>query len=255
MKCAICLNELIACFQKNILNRYTVTYYSCEKCGFLQTEDPFWLSEAYTVAVHKMDIGLLSRCAYNSTRTRDIIYKYFQKDARFLDYGGGYGVFTRMMRDGGINFCHFDPHCDNLFAFGFGLDEAEVMINNYELITAFEVIEHLKDPLGFFDNCLKITDNILFSTELTPDNKKDAENWWYLAPQFGQHIAFYMKKTLQLIADKNKCHYYTDGVSLHLFCKTKKNSLNKFLKKRTFKLPKDSLLIADFNYLLQHQQE
>ncbi len=40
----------------------------------------------------------------------------------FLDYAGGYGVFTRLMRDIGFDFYWHDPYTQNLFANGFEKD-------------------------------------------------------------------------------------------------------------------------------------
>jgi hypothetical protein len=50
---------------------------------------------------------------------------------------GGYGMFVRLMRDGGFDFHREDPLCDNLFAQGFDRQDD----GTFELVTAFEVFE------------------------------------------------------------------------------------------------------------------
>jgi len=58
-----------------------------------------------------------------------------------LDYGGGHGVFVRIMRDFGFDFRWSDCYATNIYARGF---EGDVHLR-HELVTAFEVFEHLVD--------------------------------------------------------------------------------------------------------------
>lgn len=61
MKCKIC-NNLIENFDKaKVLNKYDVQYYRCPNCGFISTEEPYWLDEAYSSAIACTDIGLIMR--------------------------------------------------------------------------------------------------------------------------------------------------------------------------------------------------
>ncbi len=41
--------------------KYEVQYYRCPECYFAQTEDPYWLDEAYQNALNLSDTGLLFR--------------------------------------------------------------------------------------------------------------------------------------------------------------------------------------------------
>ncbi|MGI8637484.1 MAG: hypothetical protein ACR2KZ_18970 [Segetibacter sp.] len=103
-------------FNKLIFHRHDVKYYQCESCGFIQTEEPFWLDEAYSSAITTLDLGLLQRNLLLVPITSAIILQFFNPSSSFVDYGGGYGVFTRMMRDKGFNFYRQDPHCENIFS-------------------------------------------------------------------------------------------------------------------------------------------
>jgi len=47
MKCNICTKEANKIFNSVILKKYNINYYYCANCGFLQTEEPYWLNEAY----------------------------------------------------------------------------------------------------------------------------------------------------------------------------------------------------------------
>lgn len=53
MTCKICGKENKFIFKAKILKKYDVSYFHCENCGFLQTEEPHWLSEAYKSPINK----------------------------------------------------------------------------------------------------------------------------------------------------------------------------------------------------------
>lgn len=216
-------------FHAKVLNKYDVPYYQCIQTGFIQAAIPYQLSEAYDSAIAKLDIGLVSRNMQFADRTARLLKKKFNLAAGscFLDYAGGYGLFTRLMRDKGFNFYTTDPYCTNLFAEFHDFKDLEKG-TNFELVTAFEVFEHLYDPLKEIQNMFQYSDNLLFSTEIQPKNIKKLADWWYFVPETGQHISFYTLVSLELIAQKLGKYFYSDGCSLHLFSakKLERNPLN-----------------------------
>jgi hypothetical protein len=218
-------------FTTKVLNKYDVKYYQCEDTGFIQTENPFWLEEAYSSAITKLDIGLISRNETLREVVIPILNNYFDANAKFLDYAGGYGLFTRQMRDRGYDFYHTDKFCQNIFAEYFDLKDT-LPHTKFELATAFEVFEHLSDPAEELKSISEYTDNILFSTVLQPQTPlKSVEDWWYFIPETGQHIALYNEKSLAALGEKFGYHFYTDGISTHLFTK-RKLATNPFTKTR-----------------------
>lgn len=223
-KCKICKIDTMRIFDKKILNKYQVAYFQCSNCNFIQTEEPYWLEEVYKEPINTSDTGLIARNVYLSRFSSVLIYFYFNKNNKFLDYAGGYGIFTRLMRDIGFNFFWQDPFTANLFAKGFEWNKNDKI----ELLTTFECFEHLNDPIKEIEEMLKISDNILFSTEL--NDNKDLENWWYLGTQHGQHIALYSKKTLEYIAKKYNLYLHTNNTTLHLLTKQKKFICIKFIQ-------------------------
>lgn len=214
IRCKVCEAESQNFGKGILLNKYEVDYFQCSNCGFVQTEDPYWLEEAYSDAIASTDIGLVFRNNNLSRKAAHIILNIFDHEAKFLDYGGGYGLFVRMMRDFGFDFYWNDKFCTNLFAKGFEFDESRN--DYYELVTAFEVFEHFINPIEEIENILKISQNILFSTEILPPNNPKPGQWWYYSPHDGQHISIYTIKTLSKIADKYDLNFYSDGASLHL---------------------------------------
>ncbi|WP_449419483.1 methyltransferase domain-containing protein [Phormidium nigroviride] len=214
MKCKICESESFYFANANILNKYDAAYFKCTNCGFVQTEEPYWLEEAYSQPIADTDSGLVFRNYMLARIASNIIAKLFNPEAKFLDCGGGYGLFVRLMRDINYKFFWQDKYCKNIFAQGFeaNLQNAE----NYEAVTSFEVFEHFVNPIAEISEILKYSKNILFSTELLPDSDPKPEEWWYYAPHEGQHISFYTPKSLSILAERLGLNLYSNGSSLHL---------------------------------------
>jgi Glycosyl transferases group 1/Methyltransferase domain len=212
MQCQICNAATHPFGRAKILNKYDVTYFQCSQCRFVQTEAPYWLDEAYAEAITGSDVGLVTRNLRLAEVTKLLISGYFNPDAACLDYGGGYGLFVRLMRDTGFNFFWYDKFCRNLFAEGF----AGTLDRQYEMLTAFELVEHLVDPQAEIAAMLKLSDSLLFSTELLPDSNPTPEQWWYYAPHEGQHIAIHTYQSLQHLAQQLGLNLYSNHQSLHL---------------------------------------
>lgn len=251
MMCKICSSDATLLGKGILLNKYSVSYFQCTNCGFVQTESPYWLPEAYSSAITKADLGLANRNLILSKISKAIIVAFFNKSGSFLDYGSGYGLFVRLMRDKGFNFYWYDKYCDNLFAKGFEKDSN--LSCNYELLTAFEVFEHLESPVIECEQMLKYSQNILFTTNLLPDGPPKPGEWWYYGLEHGQHIALYPYNSLVELGKRFGLNLYSDGKSIHLLTKKSINAkLFKFLCQYKLAvlvdtiLKQPSLIIADY---------
>ncbi|MBE0539750.1 MAG: class I SAM-dependent methyltransferase [Ignavibacterium sp.] len=212
MNCRICNSEATKVFDAKVLNKFSVSYFKCGKCCALFTEKPYWLDEAYARTINLSDTGLLARNLYFSQIISVLLFFEFDRNAKYLDYAGGYGVFTRLMRDIGFDFYWNDPYTQNLLANGFEYNlESNI---RFELLTAFEVFEHLENPNAEIEKILTLSDSIAFSTELLPDSVPDM-NWWYYGFDHGQHITFYSAETFFYLAQKFNLYYYKlNGIQL-----------------------------------------
>ncbi|MDO5437319.1 MAG: class I SAM-dependent methyltransferase [bacterium] len=212
MKCKICGKEAGKIFDGKILKKYDIEYFFCPNCEHIQTEEPFWLKEAYADSISDEDTGIMKRNLDNTITAASILTSFYDIEGRFLDFAGGYGIFTRLMRDIGFDFVWDDKFSKNLFARGFEFSTDDKI----ELITAFEVFEHLAYPMIELKNMFEITGDILFTQKILPIPPLKQDKWWYYAPNTGQHISFYTNKTLDYMAEKfNKKHLFKND--FHLF--------------------------------------
>ncbi len=217
--CKICGAQMQNAGEHQILNKYRIKYCYCQGCGFMQTETPYWLGEAYADPINLTDTGYASRNIFLSKKILLLFLFLFNKHDYFLDYAGGYGLLTRLMRDYGLDFYWSDPYTKNIFAQGFDYDKNKD--KDIAAVTCLECFEHFASPLEEIENILKISKNIFFSTRLMPEGKIPEESWDYYGFDHGQHIAFYSIKTFQYLAGKYGLRYYTNGDNLHLLTERK----------------------------------
>jgi 2-polyprenyl-3-methyl-5-hydroxy-6-metoxy-1,4-benzoquinol methylase len=263
MECKICKSPTEKIFEKVILQKYKSAYYRCSSCSFVQTDEPVWLEEAYKSVITSLDIGILNRNVRMQQDIPKILDACFPEAKILLDYAGGYGIFTRLMRDEGFNFYRMDPYCDNIFAKHFDISDAKT--TKFDVLTAFEVFEHFADPLSEIDKLFTYSDNIIFSTVLMPPTNKEIEDWWYIAQETGQHVAFYSEKTMKFLAKRYKVNYYRKDINIHVFTRKEFNkdqidyAFNGLTSKSylfglkhkdfNFKSKRKSLLESDYNYI------
>jgi len=216
MKCRICATELGNPHFSGVILNKKVSYFDCVKCGYVQTENPYWLAEAYTSSINSCDTGIIARNISNANIALSTLAVLGKRKGCVVDFAGGYGFLTRMLRDQGIDAYWTDPHSENLVAKGF-----EFYGQNADLVTAFEAFEHFVEPRETLTNIFEISPNLLLSTLIIPSPAPSPANWWYYGPEHGQHIGFFRIKTFNYLASCHNKHFISNGVSLHLFSNIK----------------------------------
>jgi len=218
-KCPICSIEMRYVFSARLLNKYEVKYYYCSECGLLKTEKPYWLEEAYSSAIASTDTGLVMRNNSIGRKLASVLFGVLAERGQgfYVDIAGGYGMLTRVMRDYGFNFFWSDKYCENLMARGF---DYYPELGVCRAVTAIEIMEHLEDPLGFIRDALKNVnaDTFIFTTELFEGKPPVPGSWWYYSFETGQHIVFFQRQTLEVIAKKIGLYFVSEG-GIHIFSK------------------------------------
>lgn len=198
--CPICSHVLEPAFTTTLLGRHLVSYFRCQSCGLLRSEEPHWLEEAYASAIVDADTGLVTRNLSIAAKLTVLLQMHFDTRSPYLDVAGGYGILTRLMRDIGFDYYWHDKYCPGFLARGFEAENAK-LIESFPVLTAFEVLEHVHDPVAFVEENLRKfgASTLIFSTELYSGDEPPARDWWYYAFPAGQHITFYQRRTLEAL--------------------------------------------------------
>jgi hypothetical protein len=212
MRCKICESATDAFGTLKVLVSFEARYRRCRSCGFVFIEAVNWLELAYSSAIAASDTGIVVRNLKLADAAALLIPLAFSEARRFLDYGGGAGLLVRLLRDRGFDFRLQDKYCTNVFARGFEAQPGE----RFDLVTCMELVEHLVDPLPTFAELADLAPAMLFSTELLPRSRNRPGEWWYYAPETGQHVSFYTRKSLQVIGERLGRRLATNGSNLHL---------------------------------------
>jgi len=196
--CRLCGGDAVFAFRKVLLGKYKVGFFRCKRCESLETEEPYWLDEAYSPAVDALDTGAAQRVLHCFALTRIVMWLLGCRTA--LDFGGGSGLLCRLLRDCGHDAYWYDRYTSPGYATGFVGDAAK----SYDLVSSFEVVEHFPDPQADFVRLFAgRPGSLLLMTELY---RGQSGSWPYIAPEEGQHIFFYSPTALHLIGEQYGYH-------------------------------------------------
>ena len=215
MECKVCSGKSLPLATARILSKHDIGYFRCASCGFVQTEKPTWLAEAYSEAISRTDIGLIRRNQELVRMLKVMLPLIAEPGATFLDFGGGTGMLVRMMRDEGFDFRWLDAYCENQFAQDFEAQPGTA----FELLTAFEVLEHFEEPREALREMMQHSGQVLLGTYLLPEPCPKPGDWWYYGLDHGQHISLFSRAALESLAAGAGARLYTNGVNLHLIAR------------------------------------
>jgi hypothetical protein len=211
-RCLVCDSATAHVGRQPVLGRHMAEYRRCQHCGYLFIVEPHWLDEAYATAIAALDTGIVTRNLWLADATTTLLGTSLHGARRSIDYGGGTGLLVRLMRDRGHDFRWHDAYSPNLLAIGLEADLSQ----RYDLATAFELFEHLPDPVGTATILRKLAPTLLLSTELVPEPLPALDRWWYFAPEAGQHIGFFTRRSLELVAERLGLRLSSNGRNLHV---------------------------------------
>ncbi len=193
----------------------------CTGCGFLFT-DAFddWSHDDFKVHIYNEDYGAVDP-EYRETRPRanaDLVLQLFGADRanrRVLDFGGGNDVLCSELRTAGFGSAvTYDP---------FVPAHAAPPEGTFDLITCFETLEHMPDPLaGIGAIVQKLADPglVLFSTLLQPpDIAQRGVSWWYVGPRNG-HVSMFSRDALIKAWARHGCRTGSFNSNLHIAFRT-----------------------------------
>jgi hypothetical protein len=179
------------------LSGVPIYYRRCANCRFLFTEAfDDWSTEQFKAHIYNDGYKTVDP-EYETSRPRQNaelvarLWNAVKADIRVLDYGGGNDAFCAALREKGFpTALTYDPMTP---------EHASAPDGKFDLVTSFETLEHLPDPLAGIDLMLGFATDpglIFFSTYLqTAEFEQLGPNWWYVAPRNG-HISIFSRQAL-----------------------------------------------------------
>lgn len=192
--CRLCGGAVTFRFHATIMASRRIGYFECSSCGSLQTENPTWLDQAYSLHLGLLDCGAVQRNLDNAAACLLVARLWSLRDA--LDYGGGDGMLTRLLRDYGVNCFVSDKYAAPTYAQAFQRPD----FSRVEMLSSFEVFEHFADPARQFDELFAMAPTLLLAS--TGLYSGQGERWPYLSLNSGRHVFFYSTAAIQIIARK-----------------------------------------------------
>jgi len=187
--------------RKKLLERYNQNYFSCTsplEGGY----ENYLKDEPHIKKTFKRRLKLFTPVIKKST------------DLHILDVGCATGVFLEIMRDLGFkttgieisDFARgvavkkgFDVHSTEL-------ESTHFPQAHFDLITMWDVIEHLEDPLSALKNCQKLLKPEGHLVLSTPDASawlaRFLGNHWLGFQCLGEHVFFFGKKSIRNMLEK-----------------------------------------------------
>lgn len=217
-----------------------VKYHRCDECGFLFSSSfDDWRPDDFKKYIYNKDYILIDP-DYVDVRPKvnaqdiDNLFHLHKKLLRFLDYGGGNGVFAASLREKGYRAETFDPFSEHAIP-------TDVKAH---IVTAYEVIEHSVQQAKVLDDLLSFLDDqgvVLFSTLLQPDDfDKIGLSWWYVAPRNG-HVSIHSSQSLDLLFHSRGMTVFSINEDTHFAYRDKSSPLATYLIEVGQNMRKDKL--------------
>jgi len=199
------------------LSGVPIYYYRCSNCKFVFTEAfDDWSTEQFKANIYNEQYKLVDP-DYQTTRPRTNaefvarLWGAIKAETRVLDYGGGNDTFCAALRNAGFPVAvSYDPMVP---------EYAQHPEGKFDLVTCFETLEHLPDPMAGIASMLEFAADpglIFFRTLVQPaDFEQQKLNWWYVGPRNG-HISIFSKQALTAAWDRHGYKVASFNDSIHL---------------------------------------
>lgn len=199
------------------LSGIPVYYSRCGDCGFLFAAEMLaWTPQQFLERVYNDDY-MLCDPDYVETRPRanaDFLMQHFKAGAfTHLDYGGGNGALSRRLTEAGWPSASYDP-----------LVDAERPPGSFDLVTSFEVFEHVPDVDRLMSDLNALTGDasvVLFTTSVSDKEVVPGArlSWDYAGPRNG-HISLFSRRSLQVLAQRYGYAFGSFNDNIHCFVRT-----------------------------------
>jgi SAM-dependent methyltransferase len=198
-----------------------ISYVLCDQCRFcFAPEFATWSLEQFETKIYNAEYVVVDP-DYLDTRPRananSLLATFGDRgnELRHLDYGGGRGLLSDLLREKGWQSESYDPFVDRSVS----LQD----LGRFDLVTAYEVFEHVPDVrrlVADLGSLLHPDGVVLFSTLLSDGNLYAGHplSWWYAAPRNG-HISLFSSRSLAALGAIEGFSVGSFSQDLHAFWK------------------------------------
>jgi SAM-dependent methyltransferase len=189
-----------------------VEYWQCAGCGFAWAPgfdnwtDDLFLKEIYNEGLARIEP--LDNAVQRAGNVIPLVRRFVDHAGcrNILDFGCGPGVLIERLRHDGLAAAGYDR-----FYPGYSERPKE----RFDLVTCFEVMEHVNDIDQTIDEMASFLapDGILLIGTFLTSQPLDV-NWWYCSPRSG-HIAFWTFSALSKVFNRRKLNVASDGKMFH----------------------------------------
>ena len=197
-----------------------VYYVRCQACKYtFAPEFSAWTDQDFVNMIYndsyvEVDPDYLNIRPKGNAEALNSIFGHYRNDIKHLDYGGGNGVLSGCLESFGWSSTSYDP---------FPANDAKLNgLGTFNLISAFEVFEHVPDPHVMMETIEKLLSGpdavVFFSTLLSDGHINDGErlNWWYVAPRNG-HIGLHSSQSLAVLGERYGMKLHSLNSGTHIF--------------------------------------
>ena len=203
------------------LSSLPIYYRRCIACSFLFTDafddwsDADFKTHIYNDGYLALDPDYAAKRPNINAGTIERLFGAHRAQIRVLDYGGGNDVLCSVLRGAGYPIAvTYDP---------FTADHARRPEGTFDLVTCFETLEHMPDPMaGIAAMLANLAEPglVLFSTLLQPQGFDQVGlNWWYVGPRNG-HVSIFSRNALAFAWKHHGYHTASFSDNLHLAFRT-----------------------------------